>query len=53
MKPNIITLTLTGALTLVTAYGQDDPPREVAKTKAAFPLMTHTPPRMDHARNHV
>ena len=35
MKPNIITLTLTGALTVATAYGQDDPAREAAKTKAA------------------
>ncbi len=35
MKPNIITLTLTGALAMATVYGQDDPAREAAKTKAA------------------
>ena len=35
MKPNIITLTLVGALTVATAYGQDAPAREAAKTKAA------------------
>ncbi len=53
MIPNIITLTLNRALTMATTCGQDDPAWEVAETKAAFPLMTHTPPRMDHARNHV
>ena len=35
MKPSIITLILTGALTVATAFGQDDAAREAAKTKAA------------------
>ncbi|MCR9119327.1 MAG: hypothetical protein NXI22_20540, partial [bacterium] len=35
MKPNIIALTLTGLLAIATAYGQNDPAREAAKTKAA------------------
>ena len=35
MKPNIITLTLTGALAAASVHAQDDPAREAAKTKAA------------------
>ena len=35
MKASTITLAITCALTMATAYGQDDPAREAAKTKAA------------------
>ena len=35
MKTNFISLTVTGALSIASAYGQSDPAREAAKTKAA------------------